>query len=262
MPNIGKRNILIFLNRLFQIDNYLALINFFKVHKKPFTSIFNEIFSTGLYPTKIFFKTPIGVKSVKIYSPNDFSTFNLIFCRKDYAISKKNNIILDIGSNIGLSAVYWLTRNKNNVVYCYEPSSINFTRLKENLKQFKSRIFLHKKAVSNKQSTSKLHIEKSGVYNSLTLRIKKEEKSEICKVSDINSCISKIVSKHKKIDMIKVDNEGEEIRTVSKIDKKYWRYINYLNVDGKLVLNYVPKNYSYSRKGSAQRYIKINKYER
>ena len=130
MPNIGKRNILIFLNRLFQIDNYLALINFFKVHKKPLTSIFNEIFSTGFYPAKIFFKTPIGVKSVKIYSPNDFSTFNLIFCRQDYLISQKDKIILDIGSNIGLSALYWLTRNNKNIVYCYEPSSLNLKRLK------------------------------------------------------------------------------------------------------------------------------------
>ena len=134
MPHIGKRNILTFLNRIFQIDNYIALINFFKVHKKPFTSIFNEIFSSGLYPAKIYFKTPIGVKSVKIYSPNDFSTFNLIFCRKDYAISTKDNVILDIGSNIGLSAIYWLTRNKKNLVHCYEPSSINFKRLKKKFK--------------------------------------------------------------------------------------------------------------------------------
>ena len=261
MPHIGKRNILTFLNRIFQIDNYIALINFFKVHKKPFTSIFNEIFSSGLYPAKIYFKTPIGVKSVKIYSPNDFSTFNLIFCRKDYAISTKDNVILDIGSNIGLSAIYWLTRNKKNLVHCYEPSSINFKRLKKNLRQFKSRIFLYKKAVSNKNFTSKLNIERSGVYNSLSSLKKKYVKSEICKVSNINSCISQIISKHKKIDMIKVDNEGEEIKTVSKIDKKYWKYINYLNVDGKLVLKFMPKNFSYSRKGSAQRYIKINENE-
>ena len=52
------------------------------------------------------------------------------------------------------------------------------------------------------------------------------------KVQDINLCISKIILKHRRIDIIKVDNEGEEVKTISRIDKKYWKYINYLNVDG------------------------------
>ena len=106
--------------------------------------IFREVFSLGSHPKEIYFKTPLGKKKVTIYSINDFSTFNLIFCRQDYLISQKDKIILDVGSNIGLSALYWLTRNNKNIVYCYEPSSLNFMRLKQNLKQFKSRFFLYK----------------------------------------------------------------------------------------------------------------------
>ena len=59
--------------------------------------------------------------------------------------------------------------------------------------------------------------------------------------------------------MIKIDNEGEEERTVSQIDKKYWKYINRMNIDGKTVLKYVPKNFKLSRWGSAQRYTRYEK---
>ena len=258
MIYIGKRNLKTFLQRILKIENYLALINFFKVHKNPVKSILIEIFSRGKYPSKLFFKTPIGLKSVMIYSANDFSTFNLIFCRNDYLISNKDRIILDIGSNIGLSTIYWLTRNKKNIVYCYEPSSLNFKRLKKNLQQFKSRVVLIKEAVSNKNYKSFFKIEKSGVYNSLSLNIKDINKLESCKVRDINSCINKIISRHKRIDMIKVDNEGEEVKTISRIDKKYWKYINCLNIDGKLVSKYVPKNFKLTKWGSAQRYLNIS----
>jgi len=256
MLHIGKRNIFTFFSRLINIENYLSILVFFKVHQDPFRSIFREVFSLGSYPKEIYIKTPIGKKKVTIYSINDFSTFNLIFCRQDYLISQKDKIILDIGSNIGLSALYWLTRNNKNIVYCYEPSSLNFMRLKHNLKQFKSRFFSYKEAVSNKNYNSFLKVESSGVYNSLSLKIKKKSSKEFCKVRNINYCIQKIISKHKRIDMIKIDNEGEEVRTVSKINKKYWKYINCLNVDGKLVFKYVPKNFKCSKKGSAQRYLK------
>ncbi len=103
MIYIGKRKLGTFFKRITKIENFLALTNFFKVHKNPFKAIFVEIFSTGKYPSKLFFNTPIGTKYVTIFSANDFSTFNLIFCRKDYLISDNDRVILDIGSNIGLS---------------------------------------------------------------------------------------------------------------------------------------------------------------
>lgn len=261
MIYIGKRKLGTFFQRVIKLENFYALINFFKVHRNPVQSILKEVFSLGKYPIKLFFNTPIGVKFATIYSADDFSTFNLIFCRKDYFISNRDRVILDIGSNIGLSTLYWLTRNNENIVYCYEPSSQNFKRLKKNLKEFKSRVFLRKEAVSNKNFRSFLKIEKTGVYNSLTLKIKKNNsyKLEKCKVSDINSCIKKIVLKHKKIDMIKVDNEGEERKTVSHINKKYWKYINCANIDGKIVSKYVPKNFKLTKRGSAQRYISYEK---
>ena len=74
---------------------------------------------------------------------------------------------VDIGSNIGISSFYWLTRNKKTKVYCYEPSTKNINKLKKNLLPFKKRVFLQKKAVSNRDFTTTLNIEKTGVYSSI-----------------------------------------------------------------------------------------------
>lgn len=257
MFKIGKRSLKTFAKRLIKFENYIALINFFKVHKTPIKSILEELFSTGSYPKTIFFNSPIGSLSIELFSPNDLSTFNLVFCREDYLFEKKHRIILDIGSNIGISALYWLTRNQNTFVYCYEPATENLKRLKKNLDKFKGRYTVYNKAISNKSFSTFLNLEKSGVYNSLTsndeVNFKKKEK---CVVEDINFCIEQIINDHGKIDIIKVDNEGEELKTISAIKESFWSQINCLNVDGKMVRKYVPNNFHYSAVGSAQRYLK------
>ena len=72
----------------------------------------------------------------------------------------------------------------------------------------------------------------------------------------INTCIEKIVNSYGKIDIIKIDNEGEETKTVKSIDKKFWNYINCLNVDGASVREFVPSVFKFNRLGSAQRFYK------
>ena len=67
--------------------------------------------------------------------------------------TNKQTIILDIGSNIGLSAIFWLTRSKDTFVH-YEPSSENYIKLKNNLKDFDGRFSIFKKAVSSKTFSS------------------------------------------------------------------------------------------------------------
>ena len=81
-------------------------------------------------------------------------------------------------------------------------------------------------------------------------------KKEKCEVVSINSCIDRAVKQYGKIDLIKIDNEGEELKTVASIDRKFWQYIKCLNVDGESVREYVPRNFSLTKLGSAQRYIK------
>jgi len=255
---IGKRNIATFFKRILNIQNIYSVVNFFLIYEKPFKAILDEIFSLGSYPKTISVKTPIGKKKITLYSSNDFSTLNLIFCRKDYFYNKDYKVILDIGSNIGISSFYWLTRNKKNKVYCYEPSTDNFNKLKKNLTMFQKRIFLNKKAVSNKSFTTTLNLEKTGVYSSINklknIRFINKEK---CKVVDINKCISKIIGINGRLDMIKIDSEGEEIKTLYNIKKNYINVIKCVNID--LDKNFDKKRfllrYKISKIGSATRLV-------
>ena len=50
MFKIGKRSLITFIKRLFEIQNYKAIINFFHVHQKPLVALLNEVFSLGKDP--------------------------------------------------------------------------------------------------------------------------------------------------------------------------------------------------------------------
>ena len=64
------------------------------------------------------------------------------------------------------------------------------------------------------------------------------------------------IKQYGKIDLIKIDNEGEDLKTVASIDSIFWEYIKCLNVDGESVREYVPRIFNLTRLGSAQRYYK------
>ena len=256
---IGRRNLLTFIKRIFSIDNYRAIIKFKDVHEQTFKSIYQEVFSSGKFPRKIKFKSPTGKFEIESYSAQDFSTFNLIFCREDYYTPENFKIVVDVGSNIGFSAMYWLTRNTYNKVYCYEPSTINFRKLEKNLEIFKSRCFLYNEAVSNYNGFGYLNLEKTGTYSSLNVIKKNLEyfDREKIKVISINDCLEKILKENKEIDILKIDNEGEELKTVSSISKDYWKYIRSISVDGVDVCEYIPSNFTSDIVGSAQRFYKV-----
>ncbi len=256
---IGRRDIFIFLKRIFSIENYKAFMRFKDVHTQPIKSVYQEIFSSGKYPRQIKFKSPTGIYEVKVYFPSDFSTFNLIFCRQDYYTPNNFKTVVDIGSNIWLSAIYWLTRNRYCKIYCYEPSTTNFKKLKDNLKIFDSRCFLNNLAVSNYDGVGYLNLEKNGIYSSLNVKNDSYDYTgkEKCKIIDINKCLEKILIDNSEIDILKIDNEGEELKTVSSISKDYWKYIKSISVDGVDVCEYVPSNFTSDIVGSAQRFYKV-----
>ena len=257
---IGRRSLITFIKKILSIDNYKAITKFKNVHEKVFKSIYQEIFSSGKFPRKIKFKTPIGKFEIEIYSAQDFSTFNLVFCREDYYTPKNFEVVVDIGSNIGSSAIYWLTRNNHSKIYCYEPSTSNFEKLKNNLRGFNSRCFLYKQAVSNFNGVGYLNLEKTGTYSSLNI---KKENHEFCdkekvEVININDCLKKILEENDRIDILKIDNEGEELKTVSSIDNRYWQFIRSISVDGDNVSKYVPADFKNNIVGSAQRFYRTN----
>ena len=56
-------------------------------------------------------RTPAGVVAPTLHSSHDMFTVNEVFCREDYACGPGIRTVVDVGSNIGISALYFLTRD-------------------------------------------------------------------------------------------------------------------------------------------------------
>ena len=250
MIKIGKRNIFEALKQIFSVNIANTFIRFFIVHENPINAMINELFSLGKYPK---FIRVMKKYKIRLFSLDDFSTFNLIFCRQDYYKPKDIKTVIDIGSNIGLSSLYWLIDNPNCKIYSFEPSSKNFIRQKFNLKKFKKNIIFKKIGVSNKNEISKLYISKSGVNDSIN-KIK-NAKYEKMKLININSILDKILIKSNSIDVLKIDVEGMEKNIIKSIKKKYFNKIRVINIEGNNYNNLIPKYFTFSFRGSASRFV-------
>jgi hypothetical protein len=75
----------------------------------------------GEYPYVCRVRTPSGTIAPTLYSSHDILTVNEIFCRGDYRYGPDLRVAVDVGANIGISALYFLTRNSGARVYAFEP---------------------------------------------------------------------------------------------------------------------------------------------
>ena len=102
----------------------------------------------GDYPYRCPVRTPAGIVAPTLYSSHDMFTVNEIFCREDYASGSGVRTVVDVGSNIGLSALYFLTRDPGCHCLLYEPVPRNVERLRLNLAGYEERYTLHEAAVA------------------------------------------------------------------------------------------------------------------
>ena len=250
MIKIGKRNIYEVLKQIISLNILNIIKRFFLVHERPIGAMINEFFSLGKYPKII---KVMNKYKIKLFSLDDFSTLNLIFCREDYFKPKDIKTVIDIGSNIGISTLYWWIDNPRCKIYSFEPSSKNFIRQKLNIKNFKKNIIFKKIGISNKNEIVKLYISKSGVNDSKN-KINNAE-YEMAKLVNINSILDKILIKSKCIDVLKIDVEGMEKIIIKSIRKKYFNKIKVINIEGKNYNHLIPKFFTFSFRGSASRFI-------
>ena len=248
---IGRRRLRGFRRRLLDGSNYKAIPRFFRVHRHPIRTLFEDVFSLGRYPRTISIKTPIGTANAQLFSAADLSTLNLVFCRQDYYLPPNTKVVVDIGSNIGLSSLFWLTRNHESFVYCYEPSPASYDRLLANLGPFQGRFVAHREAVSNFRGSARLGIETSGVNSSLEL---KSNNAVTCQVVHINEILEAVITQHGRIDVLKIDSEGHEARTLEAIAPGHWEHIRCINIGCHGAAECVPKEFRYSQVASAERF--------
>lgn len=125
-------------------------------------------FATGKRPETISVASPTGSVTIALRNGESLKTVFSVFCREDYASpAAPPTGFLDLGANIGVAAVYFLSRNARNRVRCYEPDIANLPFLKRNLAPFGDRAEIIEHAVGPEAGTAILFRSEDGKYSSL-----------------------------------------------------------------------------------------------
>ncbi|MDR2569109.1 MAG: FkbM family methyltransferase [Oscillospiraceae bacterium] len=227
---IGNRSIIKIVKAPFQKVHWVAFYNMIFIYKKFPSVFYRYFFAKGKYPYEVILQIK-AVKqklSIMTYCHDDILTVNEIFCRKDYSVDKNIKIVVDIGSNIGISALYFLTLNNYSYCYLYEPVSENIVKLKNNLKGYESRYNVNEIAVYDKTATLDFGVEPTGRYGGIDVVSNKTIKVDCININDV---LVNVLEKHEYIDILKIDTEGTEIQTVQSIKSKYLNKIKNIYIE-------------------------------
>jgi FkbM family methyltransferase len=138
--------------------------------------------------------------------PHDPITVFVIFVRKDYGDLPSDSVIIDIGANIGVFALYAIHQGANKV-FAYEPNSASFQCLQKNIERngLALKISAHQLAVTSKPDQQVKFPVASSVYNSV-LANDSDQEYEIVNTTSLD----RIAQSLQTIDLAKIDCEGGE----------------------------------------------------
>ena len=227
---LGGRPFSLILGEVTQAPNYRALWRMFWRYPGPTKNLGRYFFGWGTYPWRCRVRTPCGEVAPTLYSHHDMWTVNEVFCREDYAAGPELRVFVDVGSNIGMSALYFLTRNYTSRGYLFEPVPKNIERLRANLAGYERRYGIREAAVSERSGTATFGVEETGRYGGIGAQTGRSIEVESLAVNEV---LGEILERERAIDVLKVDTEGLELATVRAISPELLRKIRtiYLEVE-------------------------------
>ncbi|HEY3918997.1 MAG TPA: FkbM family methyltransferase [Stellaceae bacterium] len=119
-------------------------------------------------PATLSVRTPTGTITLALRNFESLKTFFGVFCREDYATpSDRAFFFFDIGANIGFASAYFLSRNRDNRVCCFEPDETNLAWLARNLAGFSGRATIVNRAVAPAGGETTLYRAETGKHSAL-----------------------------------------------------------------------------------------------
>ncbi len=230
------------INQLFRLNhirNHLSKFGFYKGIEVYFKlNIFNK-------KQKIEFRLPEYMQKITLRkNSSDIKVFYQIIYNEEYNFIMQNDpkVILDLGSNIGLSAIYFAKKYPQSKIIAVEPEKENFAMCLHNTKSYKN-INCINAAIWHNNESLKIddnNIGEWGFSVSSSENKNKELKgiiiNEICKKYELN-----------KIDLLKIDIEGAEKELFDKGD------LEWLNIVETIVIEL----HDWIKKGSAKAFFKV-----
>jgi FkbM family methyltransferase len=251
---LGDRSSYYIFRALVGRQHYIAAFNMLRVYERPAEAFRRYLFKDGSYPYEVALRTPIGKITLTAFTPDDLLTINEVFCRQDYHCDGRDRIFVDFGSNIGVSAAYFLTRSRESYVYGYEPLPQNTDRMKRNLHPFEGRYNLTEGAIWTSNGTVDFAWEQTGRYGRIG---SKGAQTITVKAVDENEILRDIVARHGKIDVLKIDVEGLEGKLVRDIHPDTKARIGKIFVEARIEDNPLRSTHSYRQYGSVGRFVSL-----
>jgi FkbM family methyltransferase len=170
----------------------------------------------------IFFKKPkeylvnfkCNTKEARMFIKSertDLAMLTEIFCFEAYEIKREitSRLIVDGGANKGSAAIYFGLRYPDAKIHCYEPNAELIPILKKNIELNNINAYVFNEALGDKTGDSFFEINENHQYSKLS---NKDTKFKV-RVISLNEKYA-----GQKIDILKLDIEGEEERVISSID--------------------------------------------
>jgi FkbM family methyltransferase len=243
---LGSRSLKTILRAVTQRQHYVAFSNMFRIYQNVPDALMRYIFGAGTYPATVGVKTPIGIVHAHLYTRHDMLTVNEIFCRKDYPSGPDLSVVVDIGSNIGISALYFLTRNPQVRCYLFEPDPKNVGRLRSQLEDFRERYHLTECAISDRDGQVTFGVESTGRYGGIGVAT---DQNITVQCRHINGVLTEIMQKERAIDIIKIDTEGVEITTVKAMDPELLKHVRAIFIEAFPTENLLPGTFTQRQYG-------------
>jgi FkbM family methyltransferase len=233
---VGNRSVRAVARAPFEPAHYQALGGMVRLYPRFAGNLWRFLSGRGDYPYRCEVRTPLGLVAPTLHTSHDISTVNEIFCRRDYEAPADVRVVVDIGSNIGISGLYFLTRNREARCYLFEPNPRNVARLRENLAAFEGRYELQECAVGVENGEVEFGLEPTGRYGAIGL-----QSDEVIRVPcrDVNDVLDEVLEREDRIDILKLDTEGLEPPTIAAIRPDLLPRIGviYFEADGPIPLH-------------------------
>ena len=211
---LGGRSPSLIARSIVEPEHYRALARMPRLYP-AFPSVAKRYFlGGGRYPYACRVRTPIGPVAPMTYSHHDIFTVHELFGREDYVAGSDLGVVVDIGSNIGISALYFLTRNLASRCYLHEPVPRNVERLRLNLTGYENRYTLQEAAVAAGGGTVDFTIEPTGRYGGIGVPGAERILVPCLPLSEV---LGSVLEREEIIDVLKIDTEGAELETVRAI---------------------------------------------
>lgn len=250
---IGGRDVGRVAKALVEGRHYHAALNMVRLYKEPAQMFRRYLTSRGEYPFTTQVKTPSGWLDLRLFTPHDVLTVNEIFCREDYRADPEDKVVVDFGSNIGISAAYFLSRGPGVHAYLFEPLPANIERLEINLGRFQDRYTLEQVAVGPTDGEVEFDWEETGRYGGVgaatgqTITVKSRNSTTV---------LEEVIARHGQIDVLKVDIEGLEDAVVTGISHPLARHIRKIYVECVFEVNPLSDTHSMTRYGEISQFVR------